>query len=318
MWTGLVCSVSPFLSEYETMEDVKVCSGATAYTGDDGETIVLIFGQGLWFGDRMDKSLINPNQCRAFGVGVCDDPTDPYRKLGFFHDDIFFPMSMRGTTTMIKTRCPTRQELDECRKYYLSDPDYWDPNNVQFTPGKRIESITVSTATIAPSFTDLSLRQECQRDICSLSVPRKPTHYPPNATLNDFGGKNILTSDRHHEITPEMLSRKWGCGLKTARATLDHTTQMAVRSAVGPLTRRYRTDIMQLHYKRLNTRIYTDTMFSKAKSLKDHTCSQIFTDGKGFIHSIPMKSKSEASQTLRQFLQDFGIPNYLTYDGSRE
>ena len=90
----------------------------------EGETVVLIFGQGLWFGDRMDRSLINPNQCRSFGVGVCDDPTDPYRELGFFHDDEFFPLEMHGSTAAMMTRCPTRNELDECRKYFLSDPDF--------------------------------------------------------------------------------------------------------------------------------------------------------------------------------------------------
>ena len=74
----MVCSVTPFLEDYEATHNVRVCCGATAYTSDTGKTIILIFGQGLWFGDKMSKSLINPNQCRAFGVGVCDDPTDPY------------------------------------------------------------------------------------------------------------------------------------------------------------------------------------------------------------------------------------------------
>ena len=126
-WSGLVCSVSPFLSEYESQEDVKICSGATAFTTEEGETVILIFGQGLWFGDRMDKSLINPNQSRAYGIGVCDDPTDPYRQIGFFHDDDFFPLHMQGTTATINTRSPTRKELDECRKLFMSDPDFWDP-----------------------------------------------------------------------------------------------------------------------------------------------------------------------------------------------
>ena len=81
-WTDLICTVSPFLSTYKAVENIRICSAATAVTLESGETIILVFGQGLWFGDKMHKSLINPNQCRAFGVGVCDDPTDPYRKLG--------------------------------------------------------------------------------------------------------------------------------------------------------------------------------------------------------------------------------------------
>ena len=89
-WSGLVCSVTPFLAEYDSLEDIQICSAATAVTLDTGVTVLLIFGQGLWFGDRMKKSLINPYQCRSFGVGVCDDPTDPVRDLGFYHDDVFF------------------------------------------------------------------------------------------------------------------------------------------------------------------------------------------------------------------------------------
>ena len=46
-WTDLVCTVAPFLSSYKVQEDIKICSGATVVTLETGETIVLIFGQGL-------------------------------------------------------------------------------------------------------------------------------------------------------------------------------------------------------------------------------------------------------------------------------
>ena len=139
-WTGMVCSVSPFLSEYETMPDVEICSAATAYTASTGETIILIFGQGLWFGDRMDKSLINPNQCRAHNVPVCDDPTDPFRPLGItINNDELIPLVMEGSTALLYSRCPTREELDVCRKFYLSDPENWDPMNATF-PQENVSS----------------------------------------------------------------------------------------------------------------------------------------------------------------------------------
>jgi hypothetical protein len=142
MWTGLSCSVSPFLSEYDAMDDVKICSAATSYTASTGETIILIFGQGLWFGDRMKKSLINPNQCRAYNIQVCDDPTDPYRELGFTIDvENVIPLVMEGSTAMMYTRCPTREELDTCRKFYLSDPDIWDPMNVTFPQTVNVSSL---------------------------------------------------------------------------------------------------------------------------------------------------------------------------------
>ena len=116
-WTGKVCTVSPFLSTYEAFADVKICSVAAAVALDTGETVVLIFGQGLWFGEKMDKSLINPNQCRAYGVGVCDDPTDPHRHLGFYHEDQYLPLYMSGKTSGFESCCPTSQELDESKRF---------------------------------------------------------------------------------------------------------------------------------------------------------------------------------------------------------
>ena len=131
-------------------------------------------------------------------------------------------------------------------------------------------------------------------------------------------GRDITTQERHHEVTPELLARKWGCGLLTVRQTLKHTTQLGVRSAIDPLTRRYRTDILQLHYRRLVARFFTETMFSKKKSLMGNTCAQIYTDGGGFITVYPMKSKGQVGQTLKNLVQDVGIPNALTFDGSLE
>ena len=94
-----VCTVSPYLSEYNSLNDIPICTAATAVDLDSGETIILEFGQGLWFGERMEHSLINPNQCRSFGIRVCDDPTDGNRKLGMeLSDDYVVPFTMRGTT----------------------------------------------------------------------------------------------------------------------------------------------------------------------------------------------------------------------------
>ena len=76
-----------------------------------------------------------------------------------------------------------------------------------------------------------------------------------------------ITNNRHHGISTELLARKWGIGLNKAKATLKGTTQKAIRSAVLPLTRRYRTDLMQQRLRRLRTTWYTDTLFAKEKSI---------------------------------------------------
>ena len=74
---------------------------------ESGEVIILIFEEGLWFGNRMEKTLINPNQYRYFGIPICDDPTDQHRLLGieaYFNTHI--PMSMVGSTCVFITQYP--------------------------------------------------------------------------------------------------------------------------------------------------------------------------------------------------------------------
>jgi len=46
-FTSEVCSVSPYLSEYDSITDIPICTAATAVDMDLGETIILEFGQGL-------------------------------------------------------------------------------------------------------------------------------------------------------------------------------------------------------------------------------------------------------------------------------
>ena len=62
--------------------NVPICTYVNDLTLYSGEMVILDFGKGLWFGNRMKKSLINPNQCRKFGIQIYDDPEYPHRKLG--------------------------------------------------------------------------------------------------------------------------------------------------------------------------------------------------------------------------------------------
>ena len=127
----------------------------------------------------------------------------------------------------------------------------------------------------------------------------------------------IHTSKRHHGVNADLLSLKWGIGFEKTKNTIKHTTQMNVRSALLPLTRRYRTDLLSQRLKRLNTRFYTDTMFSKiGTSLRGNTCSQIFTDGNGSVFAYPMRSKVQAGDKLLSLIQQVSIPNEIHRDGA--
>lgn len=64
-----MCSLLPFLDEYSDQQDVRICTAFTATTLPySGETIILRMGQCLDFHKKLSKTLINPNQLRAFSA----------------------------------------------------------------------------------------------------------------------------------------------------------------------------------------------------------------------------------------------------------
>ena len=331
------CTVSPFLPEYSEQVNIQICTGATAYTAENGEVFVLIFGQGLWFGDKMERSLINPYQCRAYGVDLCDDPVDPNgREMGIDCEETFIPLSMVGSTCGTITRCPTDEELENCTKVYLSDEEDWDPSKENIFPDKSNKRLNAALA--GRSICDITLNGRSTKtvirdDMFVNEFDRAMIDTNPslsqgamaerlinnvNVTINSRGAASTITRERHHGKDPELIARKWGIGLEKAKQTLKATTQLAVRSAVLPLTRRYRTDLMSQRLRRLNCRFYTDTLFSKHKSIEGNTCGQLFTDGEGFVILYPMDSKAKAGQKLTELSHDVGIPNELYMDNAPE
>jgi hypothetical protein len=127
----------------------------------------------------------------------------------------------------------------------------------------------------------------------------------------------VRLNERHTRVTAEEIARKFYCGIETAQHTLKATTQRGIRHAVHPLSRRYKTDIMQSRLRRLGGNWYADTMFSRIKSLRGSTCAEVFTNGK-FIHLEPMKSKREAGEALHAFGDDVGVPDTLIFYGALE
>jgi transposase len=61
-------------------------------------------------------------------------------------------------------------------------------------------------------------------------------------------------------------------------------------------------------------------MFAKkTKSLRQHTCAQVFMDGVGFTHAYPMKKKLEAGDRLKKLLRTLQtIPEAIVTDGAGE
>ena len=129
----------------------------------------------------------------------------------------------------------------------------------------------------------------------------------------------IVTDHRHSPITSEEVAAKFAVGLETAKKTLQVTTQRGVRHAVHPIHRRYRTDHLALHRKRLGGSWFMDTLIARHKSLSGNRFAHVITNGK-YTRVFPCKDKNSetAKNALEDFIDDVGVPQQLWTDSAPE
>ena len=132
--------------------------------------------------------------------------------------------------------------------------------------------------------------------------------------------KVLNTSRRRNSMSPQLLARRWGTHLETAKRTLDATTQRGVRSVLNPtMTHRYRTHDQQLRYRRLSHDMFTDTLEASVRSwFRQKQYAQVFATAFGWCHVYRMKKKGDAQYGLPLMAAWYGASPHLIVDGSKE
>ena len=332
-YTGRECDVMPYTDTYEAVKGVPIVSAATAWTSQvTGQTYILILHEGLWMGESMPNSLINPNQLRAFGCTVQDNP---YSGAPIYIEDpegtVAIPLETVGTNLLATTRTPTQDELDECPHIVLTSQREWEPSKVRFpSPRWTIEEDRVgrvSSITMTSPFENDEVFGELFNvdgfsarlvSSCKVATLPAPSHAISQVVVSDIPTPNTFVSgDRKSDVTPESLAEKWMIGLDTAKQTLAKTTQRLIRSAILPLSRRYKADrLFQL--PRLQGTWFSDTVDGHVKSRDGNLYGQIFANEAYFATFYPMDRKKKAGDALRTFCREFGVPSKLIIDGSGE
>ena len=130
--TEQVFLVTSFLNKLATTNSVAIVIAATIMLAEGGAVFVALFGQEIEFTNKMYKGIINPNQCKSFGVQCVDDPTDPTRKLVFYAKNVFLPRHMQGTNCLEDFFCPSGDELQQIPWVFMSDEAIWYPYNITY------------------------------------------------------------------------------------------------------------------------------------------------------------------------------------------
>jgi hypothetical protein len=141
--------VGAFSQHFQALEDIPIVKAAVAY--DDpltGETLILIIGQALYFGDKVQDILLNPNQLRANGAIVDDIPRHLSLNLCSSHSIYFpkgkirIPLSLNGVILYFNVRKPTLHEINTCTNVSLTDDSLeWNPYCSSFGSRGRSEQL---------------------------------------------------------------------------------------------------------------------------------------------------------------------------------
>ena len=322
-YTGRECDVSPFTDSYESINGVPIVTGATAWTSQaTGETFILVFREALWMGEQMNHSLVNPNQMRHYGITVQDNPfSSTQMHLQTEDAEFVLPLHSDGTTLFWDSRTPTDKELHECRHVELTSSAEWNPREVSFPePMTRVDEGILQYRVNSIQCRDADVRDN--KDTVLLSTTGLAERLIAEVRVTDIHSdvpirRTFISKERHIGVSAAELSERWGIGLAQAANTIKVTTQMGTRSAILPISRRYKADRI-FERPLLRGHFYTDTMDGRVKSFDGNQYAQVFATKEMFVVAYPMQSKSSAGEGLRQFIHDYGRPEHLTFDGSRE
>jgi hypothetical protein len=99
------------LNSYKLVTKIPVAHCCTVWTDSRDSTEYLLVGdQMLWFRTLLENSLINPNQMRAYGLLVNDNPFNTSHGFGVNSEQVFIPFDTMGTVVYFNSCIPTEWE----------------------------------------------------------------------------------------------------------------------------------------------------------------------------------------------------------------
>ena len=213
-YTGKEYKVSPYSSQYEAVQNVPVVTGATVWnSAADGIAYLLIFHESLSMGDKLDHTLVNPNQLPAYGVSVQDNPFDA-KSLSITTDDVSVELYSEGTNICGDTRTPTESELSQLPRLSLTSQHDWDPHNVCFLSSSGQPSDNMS---IEPNHSIFSVDTLLQHTIYNpimvaslISSHVQVAEVTVPSTLQDVPSARTFQSEECHSTVTLQISVRDG------------------------------------------------------------------------------------------------------------
>ena len=188
-----------------------------------------MINKGLYYGNKMNHSLINPNQIRAYVIPLWGNAYDQSRngKLSIELDEaVRVQMKTQGTKIIFESRAPTKQELQEYTKIHLASKKEWNPHK-----DKMSEVMVSSVSATRPNNLDEDILESMDSSLSGLKekLAALVTRFIAEVarydnSLEDIPTRQTYTStEMNMKMSAEVLPDRFGIGLERARQTLKET-----------------------------------------------------------------------------------------------
>jgi hypothetical protein len=228
--------VAPHHPKYASIDNCPIVPAVTACTDPEtGATFILVINQGIYVGEEMKMTLINPNQLWAHGIIVDDyprhlspNPSTTSHSIFVPEHDLRIPLKLRGVHSCFSTRYPTLIELETYPWIELTSSNEWSPHDGNFEDAED-QLIRDHETTQVP----------LDRNICSMETSEPILSSPLcdlyHAACNKVRKSSVSTTvQRSTQSRRDKVSQTFGAGLDTAEQTIKATTQLALQNVTQP------------------------------------------------------------------------------------
>ena len=319
------CTVTGFSKKLGSERNIPICSMAVAFNDlASYRTVILIFHQALYI-KNLTTHLLCPFQMRLNDIIVNDLPLAfakrmdpqlhaiviPSQRAG--QDPLMIPLSLRGVISGFTVRKPTIEEINDPDRFPQYEMTYESPEyNPEENQYEMVETTIRESSVndITPTRTDRNI------NLTETVINGESSSYEEDIFVAGMIA-SLRGSRRKGTVSPEALARKWGIGLETAKLTIEHSAQRAVRdysSSSG--TRRLKHSYHQLRYRHLRCTMYTDTLFGPKPSSRKNTCGQLFATDFAWSRFYPLRLERDAHSSLDLLHSHHGVPAVYTPDNA--
>jgi hypothetical protein len=196
------------------------------------------------------------------------------------YEAVSIPLQLKGTTIYFESHTPTSWELENCCHIVLTSDNPWKPNTVKL----GCSGITIGNKSVLAASDEYIFPQDkaILASILCVYYPDLLAKRIRAVSQVDVPRMNTCVSHKRHSfITATELSGHWHIGLHQAKDTLDATTQKFTRSAILPLSWRYRSD-RNFYCCHLNHDFAADLYLGQNKSARGNIGAYVFTHRCGF------------------------------------